>query len=395
LGYSIVQTVDGGFAIAGQNASYKPFEPHSGPTDWQNFTVMLIKTDAEGDVAWEKTYETQIGYGISSSDAAVIQTGDLGYALCRDEWFLKLNTEGIVEWTKTFDNLEHCKAIQTSDDGYALIGNTKAVKASSSVNSILIKTDANGDILWTKNFSSALPYRNDVVATALAETSDNGYVIVGSWHGVFWFAKTDYNGNLLFNQTYGLSSTVGGAGFTSLSKTMDDGYIFAGSDYNPTQEVSYSGWIFKTDSQGNTQWNYHFQLPGFGALFRSITQTADGGYIAVGSPVLVKLDSSGNLEWNTTGYDAYSVVAIENGGFAVAGGQGDLISFNQELWAAKFAVTESALPSISDLYLAIAVAGLLLSVIIVIASVVLIKKRGRRWHKVTINVASSKQQSPE
>ncbi|MCW4044874.1 MAG: hypothetical protein NWE94_05090 [Candidatus Bathyarchaeota archaeon] len=76
---------------------------------------------------------------------------------------------------------------------------------------------------------------------------------------------------------------------------------------------------------------------GFGALFRSIAQLADGGYIAVGNPALVKVDSSGNLRWNSTGYNAYSVSASQDGGFVVAGGLGDLLSPNQEIWVAKFA----------------------------------------------------------
>lgn len=82
---------------------------------------------------------------------------------------------------------------------------------------------------------------------------------------------------------------------------------------------------------------------GFGALFRSIAQLADGGYIAVGNPALVKVDSSGNLSWNSTDYNAYSVSASQDGGFVVAGGIGDLLSPNQEIWVATFA-PESAVP---------------------------------------------------
>jgi hypothetical protein len=60
----------------------------------------------------------------------------------------------------------------------------------------------------------------------------------------------------------------------------------------------------------------------------------DGGYVAVGIPSLVKLDSSGKMEWNMTGYLGYSVVALSDG-FVVAGALGDLAASNQTLWVAK------------------------------------------------------------
>ena len=335
LAYSVIQMIDGGFAIAGQNASYKPFSPHS-PSDWRNYTALLIKTDGEGNVLWEKTYEAQVAN-------SVVQTKDLGYALCVDNSLLKLDAQGNVQWNKTFNALEQCRAVQASDGGYALIGNTKIAAASSSVNSVLIKTDENGGIVWNTTFSTGLPFRNDVVAVSLAETRDKGYAIAGSWYGSFWFAKTDANGNVNFNKTYNLISSGGGA-FTSLSKTTDGGYILSGFDYDPTQQTAYySAWIVKTDSQGNVEWNYHFEQPGFGALFRSIAQTTDGGYIAGGDPALIGLDSSGKMKWNSTAYDIYSISASQDGGFLVAGGLGDLVSPDQEVWVAKF-VTESATP---------------------------------------------------
>jgi hypothetical protein len=340
LAYSVIKTTDGGFAIAGQNASFKPSAPHS-PSDWRNYTALTIKTGKEGNVIWEKSYEAYVGHGLFSNRAnSVKQTRDLGYALCGDDWFLKLDGQGNVRWNRTFSTLELFDVVQTSAGGYVLIGNTKPADSTDSVDSVLVKTDENGNTLWNKTFSSNLPYRNDVTADSLIETDDGGYAIAGSWHGTLWFSKTDSNGNLNFNQTYSSISNFG-AIFSSISKTTDGGYALAGFDNDDRKEVALTAWVVKTDTQGNTQWSFHFEQPVSellrGAEFRSIAQTIDGGYIVAGYPALVKLDSSGKLQWNVTTYNAHSVSPTEDGGFIVAGGQGNPTRSDQRIWLAKFA----------------------------------------------------------
>jgi hypothetical protein len=332
--YSVIQTSDGGFAIAGQNATYKPFSPHS-PSDWLNFTALLIKTDSSGNVSWEKTYEPQIAN-------SVVQTNDSGYAICGDNSLLKLDFQGNVQWKRTFSDLKNCQAIQTNDEGFVVFGNTLANDVQT-ISSILVRTDSLGQILWTKNFTSNSPTGNEVFVASVQQTSDNGFAIAGSWGGTFWFAKSDAAGNLDFNLTYNSILDFEG-GFNSISNTTDGGYILAGTDYNPTQQTSYSAWIVKTDSNGNIQWSYHFQLSGFGAILQSIAETTDGGYVAAGNPALIKLNSNGKPEWNMTSYNAYSVMPTKDSGFVVAGGQGDLTGPDQKLWVAKFA-PESATPS--------------------------------------------------
>jgi hypothetical protein len=346
-GIAAVQTIDGGYAIAGQNASFKSSEPH-GPPNWENYTALMIKTDEEGNAIWEKSYEAYVGYGLFSNRAnSVKQTKDEGYALCGDDWFLKRDGQGNVQWNKTFSALELFDVVQASDGGYVLIGNTKLADSADSVDSVLIKTDENGNTLWNKTFSSNMPYGIDVSAYSLEETDDGGYAIAGSWYGTLWFAKTDSNGNLDFNQTYGSISNFG-ALFSSISKTTDGGYALAGFDVDERKEAAWTAWVVKIDAQGNVQWSFHFEQPVSellrGAEFRSITQTVDGGYVAVGYPALVKLDPSGRLLWNVTTYNAYSVSQTEDGGFIVTGGQGNPRLSDQRIWLAKFA-QESGNPS--------------------------------------------------
>ena len=129
---------------------------------------------------------------------------------------LELASDGYVEWNKTYSKIGDCRAVQTSDGGYAIIGNSPVNSSTNSVNSALIKTDSNGDVLWTKNFSSEVPI-HDVYARSLVQTTDGDYAIVGSWYGNFWFAKIDSYGNLIINQTYAAIS-FDGASFRSIFK---------------------------------------------------------------------------------------------------------------------------------------------------------------------------------
>jgi hypothetical protein len=87
--YSLVQTGDGGYALAGYTKSYG-----SG-----NYDFWLVKTDAAGNMQWSKTY------GGMGEDRAysLVQTGDGGYALAGytgsfgagsyDFWLIKTDVE--------------------------------------------------------------------------------------------------------------------------------------------------------------------------------------------------------------------------------------------------------------------------------------------------------------
>jgi len=90
--YSVVQTSDGGYALAGLTRSFG-----AGSTDF-----WLVKTDAAGSMQWNKTYG---GTGDDEANA-LVQTGDGGYALAgytdsfgagsRDFWLVKIGPEGLV-----------------------------------------------------------------------------------------------------------------------------------------------------------------------------------------------------------------------------------------------------------------------------------------------------------
>ena len=141
-GYSLIQTSDGGYAIAGSTYSLGVV----------NLDIYVVKLDAKGYIQWTKT----IGGPAVESGSSLIQTSDGGYAIAGDtgrpgEWdiyVVKLDAKGNLQWTKTIDaknkNFSKSPLIQTSDGGYAIAGKTNSFGAGET-DVCVVKLDKNGD----------------------------------------------------------------------------------------------------------------------------------------------------------------------------------------------------------------------------------------------------------
>jgi len=170
MGYSVQQTSDGGYIIAGKIATQF------------DINALLIKTDANGNQQWSKIYGGAKYDWIISAE----ETTDGGYILGGETysysdnpkaWLLKTDANGIEQWNKTHGGAydeEGYTAQQTSDGGYALAGITRSSDGQKRRAS-LIKTDANGNKLWNMSFGGT----SDDYAYSFQQTSDEGYVLAG------------------------------------------------------------------------------------------------------------------------------------------------------------------------------------------------------------------------
>lgn len=111
-----------------------------------------------------------------------------------------------VMWIQTFGNEESEMAyslVGTSDKGYAIAGGAMAL--GKSYDFWLIKTDENGNVQWNQSYGGT----SDDRARSLIETSDRGYAMAGQTMSFgagsydFWLIKTDNNGSVQWNRTYG------------------------------------------------------------------------------------------------------------------------------------------------------------------------------------------------
>jgi hypothetical protein len=173
--YSVQQTSDGGYIVAGDTGSY-------GAGD---FDVWLIKTDPSGNVTWNKTF------GGSGNDGAysVQQTSDGGYIVAGttasyiyarnsgDVWLIKTDSSGNMAWNKTFDGSGNDWAYsvqQTSDGGYIVTGYTYSYEADDA-DVLLIKADSSGNMAWNKTFGGS----DYEYGRSVQQTLDGGYIITG------------------------------------------------------------------------------------------------------------------------------------------------------------------------------------------------------------------------
>ena len=325
--YSIQQTSDGGYIVAGYTWSSSNREE-----------VYILKLDANGNKVWEKTF------GGSYDDRAycIQQTSDGGYIVAGytssagvgsyDVYILKLDTNGNEVWSKTFGGSSDDLAYfiqQTSDGGYVVAGYTWSSSKWEDV--YILKLDANGNKVWEKTFGGS---DNDG-AYSVQQTNDGGYVAAGytksfgsGWYDAY-VLKLDENGNNVWEKTFGGNSWDEAC---SIQQTSDGGYIVAGYT-SSFGSGSYDVYILKLDTSGNEVWSKTFGESS-DDLAWSIQQTSDGGYIVAGytksfgaggeDVYILKLDAVGNKVWEKIlggSYDerAYCIQQTSDGGYIVAG----------------------------------------------------------------------------
>jgi hypothetical protein len=228
-GSSVQQTTDGGYIITGYTFSFS-----AGYSD-----VWLIKTNSFGDTLWSKTY----GGSSTDGGASVQQTTDGGYVLVGgtssfgagygDVWLIKTNASGDTLWTKTFEGGHFDSGYsvkQTADGGYIITGWTYTYGTTYG-DVWLLKTSENGDTLWTKTYGDV----NDEEGFSICLTEDGGYVIVGYTNSFgsggkdVLIIRTDADGEISWTKLMG--GTEDDVGI-SIQATEDGGYIVAGYTYS-------------------------------------------------------------------------------------------------------------------------------------------------------------------
>ncbi len=275
---SVQQTSDGGYILAGFTMSYG-----AGSRDF-----WLVKTDSNGTKLWDKTFggtDSDGAYSVQqTSDGGYILAGPTeSYgAGSTDVWLVKTDSNGTKLWSKTFGGTDSDGGYsirQTTDGGYIIAGSTRSYGAGMD-DFWLVKTDSNGTKLWSKTFGGT----DGDNPSAVQQTLDGGYIITGytKSYGAgnmdIWLVKTDSNGTKLWAKTFGGSENDDA---WDVQQTSDSGYIITGSTES-YGAGSTDFWLVKTDSNGNELWNRTFGGTGTEVAL-SVQQTTDGGYILAGA----------------------------------------------------------------------------------------------------------------
>jgi hypothetical protein len=342
---SLVEASDGGYTLVGYTMSF-------GAGSWD---VWLVKTDMYGNMEWNQTYggkghEEAYSLVVTSDGGYVLAgyTESFG-AGGTDFWLIKIDAYGNVEWNQTYGGAQYEYArslVETSDGGYAIAG----FKGSQTIDFQagdfwLVKTDSYGNIMWNHTYGRA----TRDFAYSLIETSDEGYALAGNSGAPYtaygsadvWLVKTDAYGNIEWNQTYGKGTAY------SLVETSDGGYALAG--FSDSFEGPRNVLLLKTDANGNMVWNHTYGGENNDEV-NSLVETSDGGYAIAGATNsfgaggtdfwLIKIDAYGNVEWNQTYGGAefersYSLVETSDRGYALVGTTNSFGAGKHDYWLVK------------------------------------------------------------
>ncbi|MDD3044021.1 MAG: T9SS type A sorting domain-containing protein [Candidatus Delongbacteria bacterium] len=237
----IIQTYEGGYALTGDDFGIG----------------LLLKLDNEGEKVWtnDSSYLLDhINALVQTEDNGYALTGQGGLndELCI--YLVKTDSLGNLQWTEFFPGLFYSADSYslkiTPDNGFIIIGKTQQ-NASTDLG-WLIKTDENGEKQWDILIGEQGSETESTVGRSLDLTSDGGYILAGYTENRStglsdsWLIKTDSEGNELWTQTYG---GEGDDRIYSVQQTTDGGYVLAG--YTDSSGAGGKDmWIIKTDENG-------------------------------------------------------------------------------------------------------------------------------------------------
>lgn len=380
---AVIETSDGGYAILGfSNSTDGHLDPKTTPVN----DYWLVRTDVDGNVLWSKTY----GGSKDDRGQSVIQTLDGGFAITgyamsddgdasnnegfHDNWILKLNGQGTIEWEQSFGFSGHDHSydiVQSADGGYFFTGflDITLAKADGYTDKSYsltrhgvgefwgTKLNADGQLQWRKYFGGT----NNDRAHAVVTSHEGGFVMAGFSESDdfdvsnsrgsydFWVVKIDALGDLVWERSYG------GTGIDiaqDIVKSEDGGYLITGSTISTDGDITMNHgesdiWVIKIDNNGNLIWEKTYGGLRFDAA-EGIRPASDGGFILSGNSKsedqdltlnagendiwLLKIDSQGNPVWQQTfgGSDLdYGFDALEsNDGSLLLVGESKSTDFN-------------------------------------------------------------------
>lgn len=308
-GWAVDQALDSGFILTGR----KEYRENN------SRDMILIKTDKNGFGQWEKTLggaQNDEGLDvISTEDGGFLTVGySWSFGNGQQIYAVKTDIEGNEEWQKVYGGTNRevgHSIIQSRDGSYIIVGQTNSPGISHGNDDVwLQKIDGEGNLIWQQAYGEV----NHEVGYGVVELRDGGFLVIG--YKEFYSAagkdilliKTDSDGNELWTKTFGSDGVHEEIGY-SITKMGVNGYLLCAAT-NARENGWYDPRTIKIDFDGNVAWDYTYTGSGLPHTRWVATPTFDGGAAIVGttnyfqSPgsdediYMLKIDSNGQIQWD-------------------------------------------------------------------------------------------------
>ena len=343
---AISQTSNGGYWVSGYTKSY----------GFPGQNAYLLKFNSSGSLQFSRAFGgsgTDYAYSVvNTTDGGCAVAGwtnsygQGGY----DIYITKFDASGTIQWNRIIggsDNDYAYSIIQSSDGGFVVTGQT-ATFGAGNIDVIILKLSSVGNILWTRTAG----YLGNESGYNIIETSDGGYAIAGvtSSYGAggndMFIIKTNSNGIVLWSRVIGGSTSDEAFSIIQLS---DGSFVAAGSTIS-YGAGSYDMYVVKFNSSGQLIWTRTIGASGY-EFAGSVVQAADGVFIISGSTesfgaggadfYAVKLNASGTIQWQKTvggsGNDyGYRVISTSDGGFCSIGNTSSYGAGGEDFFMVKY-----------------------------------------------------------
>lgn len=323
-GNSIQQTTDGGYIVLGTSTSTDTTQNQGSSDYW------VVKLDATGNIQWQQflggsgqeraeAIVQTIDGGYIIAGASYSSDGDVtvNYG-SPDYWVVKLDAAGALQWQKSYGGSGFDWAYdiqQTTDGGYIVAGSSMSsdsmvtghhagaeIGLSGNFDMWILKLDSVGSIQWERSLGGSKSEHGDLAiqtsdgmfVVAGSAKSDDGDVTVNAGNTDCWIVKLNTVGDIVWQRTYGGSEADD---ITGLRQTDNGGYIVVGNT-GTTKDYSI-GWF---DGSANMQWQM-FIGGGSPDYVHAVEPTTDGGYIVAGSST----SNDGDVTVNYGAHDMWIV----------------------------------------------------------------------------------------
>ncbi len=291
--YSIIQTNDGGYVLAG----YLYLGIGGNVYGW------LLKLDVVGDSVWSQLFGSNLQdlfYSVNQTyDGGYIVTGKIRLAEYTDIWLVKTDSLGNEQWSKNYD-YDHDIDVgysvqQIQDGGYIVAGGASPPDIEN--RGWIIRTNSVGDTLWTKFIPSytASPIGSSTICYSVVQAGNGDYIVAG------------HQTQVTFQQQVMLlriSSDIIPVELTSFTATVTQNSVSL--NWQTATETNNSGFEIERSEMSNvigqTDWQVVGFVPGFGTTTEPKSYSFIDENLSSGKYQyrLKQIDFDGTFEYSNT-----------------------------------------------------------------------------------------------